>query len=166
VLTIAAEQRLSITMVRVADGALIVIAVAFAAIVWYSGALAPGSNVAQASRRQFLFVRCAFAWLLVAAALSGWYGVRSFADGRLPDQFEVDAIRHVLTVGVVTTLIIGMAMLIVPEFAGRRLQHPREGSLVLAMIIALAVATVLRVWPPMEGISGRWRSPGRWRSAR
>lgn len=140
------------TLFRAADVALVAIGVSFAAMAWYSGALAPGSNVAAASRRQFWFVRCAFGWLAAAALLCAWYGARSFTDGRLPDQFEMDAIRHVVTVGVITTIIVGMGMLIVPEFAGRRLQHPHGGWLHIAMILALVVATALRVWPSLEGV--------------
>jgi hypothetical protein len=121
-------------------------------IAWFSGALAPGSNVAKASQLQFWFVRSAMAWLLAAGLLALWYGGRAFQDGRLPDQFEMDAIRHVTTLGVITTIIVGMAMLIVPEFAGRRLQHPRESWLHVTMIAGLAAATALRAWPALEGI--------------
>lgn len=148
---LAAEGHVSETLSRAGDLALVAIGGSFGAMVWYSGALAPGSNVAAASRRQFWFVRCAFGWLAVAGALCAWYGAQSFADGRLPDQFKIDVIRHIVTVGVITTLIVGMGMLIVPEFAGRRLQHAREGMLHIGMILGLVVATGLRVWPSLEG---------------
>ena len=122
--------------------------------VYVSGALWPSKNrVAAASQTAFWFVRSAYAWMLVAAVLTAWYGVRAFADGSLPDTYELDAIRHVLTVGVLTMMIVGISMLIVPEFAGRRLQHPNERWLPRSMIVALNAATALRLWPAIEGIN-------------
>ena len=46
---------------------------------------------------------------------------------------------------------VGMSMLVVPEFAGRRLQHPDERALILGLLVALNAAAVLRIWPAMEG---------------
>jgi hypothetical protein len=151
-LLLAVERRPSELIVRLADLSMLVVAAGFVALAWISGALVPGSNVARASRVQFLFVRCAMAWLVVAAALIALYAGRALIDGRALDQFEFDAIRHTITVGVLTTLIIGMAMLIVPEFAGRRLQHPNEAWLHIAMLVALTVAAALRIWPAIEGV--------------
>lgn len=45
-------------------------------------------------------------------------------------------------------------MLVVLEFAGRRLQHPREGALIWAMFFSLNAGTALRAWPALEGV--RW----------
>jgi hypothetical protein len=149
----AAYRGGSETWARVEDAGLILTAVAFVLLVWISGALWPGPNrVAAASQTQFWFVRAAMAWLLVAAALTLWYAVPAFGDGRFVDQFEMDAVRHTITIGLLTMLIIGMAMLIVPEFAGRRLQHPDERWIVVGMLVALNLAVVLRVWPPTQGI--------------
>jgi hypothetical protein len=49
-------------------------------------------------------------------------------------------------------MVVGFGMMIVPEFAGRRLQHPGERPLLLAMLAAVNAATVLRVWPAIEGV--------------
>ena len=123
-------------------------------LVWLTGALWPSKHrVAAASQTAFWFVRSAFAWMLVAAVLTAWYGIRAFADGSMPDLFELDAMRHTLTIGVLTMMIVGMAMLIVPEFAGRRLQHPDERWLVRGMIVSLNAAAALRLWPAIEGIN-------------
>lgn len=149
---IAAERLPSETLIRMGDAGIILTGVAFAMVVWITGGLAPSSRVAPASRVQFWFVRSAYGWMLVAAALSVWYGARAFADGRPLDQFEFDAVRHVFTVGVLTMMIVGMAMLIIPEFAGRRLQHRDERWLHIVMIVALNLAAALRLWPALEGI--------------
>ncbi len=148
----AAYRSPSTAAARVEDAALLVMAVVFVAVAWLAGAVRPRANrVAPASQMQFQFVRAAFAWLIVAAALLGWYALRALRDGRVLDNFGVDAVRHTITVGVVTMMIVGMAMLVVPEFAGRRLQHPARIAPWL-MLVALNAAVVLRIWPPLEGI--------------
>jgi len=138
---------------RLAAGGLIVVAGALAFVVWITGVLHPRANrIAPASRRQFWFVRSAMIWLLLGAALLAWYGVRALSDAALPDQFAIDAVRHLVALGVITMMIIGMAMLIVPEFAARRMHHPHDGPIVWAMLAAANAAVVLRVWPSLEGI--------------
>ena len=151
-LLIAAERRPGEMLIRMGAIGLFLTGIGFAILVWTSGALAPGSRVAAASKTQFLFVRCAFGWMAVAAALTYWYAGRALQDGKAPDQFELDAIRHVLTIGVLINIVIGMAMLIVPEFAGRRLQHPNERLLQLAILAAVNAASALRLWPAFEGL--------------
>jgi hypothetical protein len=146
---------------RLADGALIAVSVAMLLIVWASGVFHPRANrVAAASQVQFWFVRAACAWLAASSLLLCWYAANAMADGAPLDQFEVDAVRHMTTVGVVTMMIMGMAMLVVPEFAGRRLQHPREDALVWSMFIAMNAAAALRVWPALEGLD--WIAPTRY----
>lgn len=149
---IAAERRPSETILRIGDGGIVLTGIAFVLLVWTSGALSPSSRVAAASRTQFWFVRSAFAWMLVAAVLALWYGAGGLRDGRPLDQFELDVLRHVVTVGLLTTIIIGMAMLIVPEFAGRRIQHRHDGWILWAMILSLNLASALRAWPALRGI--------------
>ncbi|MDE3096189.1 MAG: NnrS family protein [Chloroflexota bacterium] len=142
---------------RAEDAALLLIAAAFVAIIWLSGVVRPRANrVARASQTSFLFVRAAFLWLFVAAVLMVWYGVPALADGRPLDAYATDAIRHTVTVGVVTMMIVGMGMLVIPEFAGRRIQHPGGEIAVLAMLTALNAAAALRIWPAIEGL--RWLS--------
>jgi hypothetical protein len=140
-------------MARTEDAGLTLTAIAFVVLVFVSGALQPGPNrVAAASQTQLRFVRAAMAWLLAGAALTLWYAIPAFTDGRFVDQFEMDAIRHMLTSGLLTMLIMGMALMIVPEFAGRRLQHPGERWPIIGMLVALNVAVILRVWPASEGV--------------
>jgi hypothetical protein len=146
---------------RVANVTLLIIAMALLLIVWATGIFHPRADrVASASQAQFWFVRAAFVWLVVSGLLLFWYASGALADGKTLDQFEVDAVRHVLTIGVVTMMIVGMAMLVVPEFAGRRLQHPQERGVPWAMFIAINLAAMLRVWPALEGID--WLSSDRY----
>lgn len=138
---------------RVEAAGFVVIAVALASMSWLTGVFHPRANrVADASRTPFLFVRAAMAWLAGGALLLTWYAVRGFVHAESVDVFERDAARHALTVGVTTMMVVGFGMMIVPEFAGRRLQHPNERPLLLSMLVALNVATALRIWPAIEGV--------------
>jgi hypothetical protein len=157
----AAHGERSHELARIQDAALIIIAAALCWVMWLTGIFRPSTDrVATASQTQFWFVRAALAWMLIGALLLVWYGSRAFADGAYVAAFESDAIRHTFTVGVITMMIVGMAMLIVPEFAARRMQHPGERILVLAILFALNVAVALRIWPPIRGVD--WIGPDRW----
>lgn len=139
---------------RVEDAGLLAASVALMSVVWMTGVFHPRANrVAAASRCQFYLVRAAMAWLAFSSLLTAWYAARAFRDGSAVDIFELDAIRHALTVGVITMMIAAMGMMILPEFAGRRLQHPDENWLVVAMLLALNAAALLRVWPALEGVN-------------
>jgi uncharacterized protein involved in response to NO len=92
--------------------------------------------------------------------MMAWFALRALVEPRLVDAFAMDALRHAIAVGVITNMIVGMAMLVVPEFAGRRLQHPSERRLVISMVVALNVAALLRIWPAIEGID--WLESTRW----
>jgi hypothetical protein len=172
-LAVAAAAHACITLITAYDAptsrvrddaaniALAAVAVSLLLIVWASGVFHPRANrVAPASQAQFWFVRAACAWLAGSALLLGWYAVQALSDGAALDQYEIDAVRHLLTVGVVTMIIMGMAMLVVPEFAGRRLQHPGETWLVRSMFAAVNIAAALRAWPALEGID--WLSSSRY----
>ena len=158
---IGAVREPSASLNRLADASLLIISAALLLIVWASGIFhARANRVASASQRPFLFVRAACAWLVASSLLLGWYAALAFARAEALDQFEVDAVRHMITVGAVTMMIIGMAMLVVPEFAGRRLQHPREGGVVRSMFVAINLGAALRVWPAIEGVG--WLSSTRY----
>jgi hypothetical protein len=146
---------------RVSGVGLILIGAAFVVVAWLSGVFRPNANrVAAASQVQFWFVRAAMAWLVIGGAMMAWFALRAMGEPRLVDAFAMDAVRHAIAIGVITNMIVGMAMLVVPEFAGRRLQHPNERWLVISMIVALNVAAVLRIWPALEGIE--WLESTRW----
>ncbi len=84
-----------------------------------------------------LFVRLAYVWLLVAAALSvraSWSDLNGGIWG---------ASRHALTVGFLSTMVFAIGQRILPAFCGARILYsPR---LMLASLAALNVGCVLRV---------------------
>jgi hypothetical protein len=83
------------------------------------------------------FVRLAYVWLLIAAALSiraSWNDVNGGIWG---------ASRHALTVGFLSTMVFAIGQRILPAFCGARvLYSPR---LMLASLAALNIGCVLRV---------------------
>ncbi len=136
----------SATLYRVEAAAFAALGPLFVAGTWLVGIFRPSANrVAAASQRHIWFLRAAFGWLLVAGGLAAYYGVRAAAGGKPIDYHGIDAVRHDVGIGVATMMIAGMAMLIVPEFAIRRMRHPAERMLPLLMLALLNAATALRV---------------------
>ena len=118
----------------------------FVAGAWLVGIFRPAANrVRPASRQHVWFIRTAFGWLIIAGGLSAYYGVRAASDGVPVSYYGVDALRHAVGLGFASTMILGMGMLVLPEFAVRRMRHPSERALPLLMLALLTTATALRV---------------------
>lgn len=118
----------------------------FAAGAWQAGILRPAANrVAPASQRHVWFIRAAFVWVLIAAGLATYYGVRAGSAGTAIDTHGVDALRHAVGLGFASMMIVGMAMLVLPEFAVRRMRHPHEWLLPITILMLLNTAVALRV---------------------
>jgi len=96
------------------------------------------------ARRSMRFVRSAYFWLLAAAALEVFFSLRALADGRPPTHFEADAVRHFVALGFVTTMIVGMALLVVPRLAMRRAQTQPARFVAPALLVLLHGATAAR----------------------
>jgi hypothetical protein len=91
----------------------------FLAIAGLVGSFRPAANrLRPASQQHVCFIRTGFAWLLIAAGLSVYYGVRGGSTAYRS--------AHSVGLGVASTMILGMGMLVLPEFAIRRMAHPRE----------------------------------------
>ena len=118
----------------------------FVAGTWQAGILRPAANrVAAASQPHIWFIRAAFVWLLIAAGIASYYGVRAGFTGTTISAHGVDALRHVVGLGFASQMIIGMAMMILPEFAIRRMRYPRERMPTLMLLLLLNTAVALRV---------------------
>ena len=83
------------------------------------------------------FVRGAYAWLLVAAAL-GVYAANSDANGGI-----WGASRHALTVGFLATMVFAIGQRVLPAFCGMRLLFNKE--LMFASLAVLNLGCLLRV---------------------
>lgn len=140
------------TVVRAAGVSFVGLGLTWAAIIWLSGVLHPAANrVRQASQPHMWIVRAAFLWLLFASVLAVYAGVRTSVDATLPDTFVLDALRHALGFGVATSLIVGMALLILPEFAGERLAAPNQSGKSFFLLILVSIAALLRVASSLLG---------------
>jgi uncharacterized protein involved in response to NO len=90
----------------------------------------------ETARRSMRFVRSAYAWLVIAAALQAFFAARGLWDGRVPAHFEVDAARHFLAIGFGTVIIVGMSFLVLPRLAMRRVQGA-VGAVFAPVLLAL-----------------------------
>jgi uncharacterized protein involved in response to NO len=83
------------------------------------------------------FVRGAYVWLLVAAAL-GVYAAQSDTNGGI-----WGASRHALTVGFLATMVFAIGQRVLPAFSGMRLLYSRK--LMFASLAVLNLGCLLRV---------------------
>lgn len=126
--------------------------VAMLSLVWMAGVLRPARNRIRPSSQPHLWLlRGAFVWLVFSGALMVYAGAEGALDGALPSQMLFDAIRHVLGVGVVTALILGMSLMILPEFAVARQRANRQRELALFLAVTINVSAMLRVVPSLAG---------------
>jgi uncharacterized protein involved in response to NO len=127
---------------------------------WSLGILGPaGEREPGVDRRYEKFMRLGYVWLLISGAMLAIFSLLALA-GRDMDHAFVGAYRHALTVGFITTIMVGMASRIVPIFRGVELYSKR---FLEATFWLLAVGNLIRVlfqslsgWfgPPMLRIAG------------
>ena len=98
----------------------------------------------RAVRYPNLLIRSAFAWLLLASVLFLAAGLTPLW-GR-PAGLPGDVLRHVVTAGYLTLLILGVGARLIPGFARARL---RPTPRLLVVCIAGNLAALLRVLPPL-----------------
>jgi hypothetical protein len=146
---------------RLEGTALAMLGPIFLIAVWLVGIFRPAANrLRPASQPQIWFVRSAFLWLAVAGGLAAYYGMTAAVEGSPISYYGADALRHAVGLGVASVLMAGMAILVLPEFAVRRMQKRSEGALPLAILVLLNVAVALRVGAAMA--TPHWLSPDRY----
>ncbi|MFN8637983.1 MAG: hypothetical protein U0360_00640 [Dehalococcoidia bacterium] len=84
------------------------------------------------------------AWLTLAGVLLAGFAIARVVGGEGLQTAELDSVRHIVAVGVVLSTIVGMAQMILPEFAGERLLGRQAAWRGMAFGVALTIATVLR----------------------
>jgi uncharacterized protein involved in response to NO len=94
-------------------------------------------------------IRSAYAWLLVAGLLLISDGVADLAGG--PLRWSGDAVRHTITAGYLTLLILGMGARLLPGFARQRPRSPRR---LLIVAVAGNLAALCRVLPLLAASVG------------
>ncbi|MEE8422851.1 MAG: NnrS family protein [Dehalococcoidia bacterium] len=122
--------------------------VAFGAGLLWAGALTGWwrgpTHMTRIARRFAAILWPAMLWLAAAAALTIVFAVRAIGRSDLPSAIERDAVLHIVTIGVVLMLIIGMAQLLLPQFASERIGGPQSRWRSEAFGVALSAAVVLR----------------------
>ncbi len=108
------------------------------------------------------FLRLGYAWLLISAGMLVVFSA-FVLTGRSMDHAYVGAYRHALTVGFITTVIVGMASRIVPVFRGVPLYSARlrewsfwlllVGNIVRVLFQSLS-ASGNPIWLRVAGVSG------------
>ena len=140
--------------VFLADGGFLMLGLILLSLVWQTGVLREAANrIRPASRAHLWLVRSAMVWLVVAGLLGVYFGASSLIEARLPGVLELDAVRHAMGVGVITNLIVGMSLMILPEFAAERLTVNRQTPLAVALCLLLNSAAILRIVPSLAGAS-------------
>ena len=84
-----------------------------------------------------VFIRIAYGWLLIAAALSIWASLAGQAAGIW------GASRHALTVGFIAAMVFSVGQRILPSFCGMRVLW--SPSLMLVMLVLLMIGCTFRV---------------------
>jgi uncharacterized protein involved in response to NO len=95
-----------------------------------------------------LWIRLAYAWLLVATALFAAFNLRESLGGAPAGFTELSAARHALTMGFLMTLLVGMASRILPGYSGWALQRPRFLAWTIGL---LSAGALLRVGGELSG---------------
>jgi len=104
----------------------------------------PPSRLRPTSRGAGVLVQMGMLWLLAGGLLLAVLGTIALAEGTPVAYARLDAARHVLGVGTVTTMIMGMAYLVMPAFAlARQEGEPYRWAVRLALLL-LPMATVMR----------------------
>jgi hypothetical protein len=98
----------------------------------------------ESARRNMRFVRSAYAWLSLAAILHVYFGVRAMMDDAPVSGLETDAVRHFIAIGFLTTVIVGMAFLVMPALAMRRLSGRSSSAVAIVLLALLHGATAAR----------------------
>jgi hypothetical protein len=89
------------------------------------------------ARRNMRFVRSAYAWLGLAALLHVYFAATALLDDRAIRYFQVDAARHFIALGFLTTITVGMAFLVMPVLAMRRLGGRSANALAVVLLALL-----------------------------
>lgn len=106
--------------------------------------------LAQASRLPNALIRSAYVWLLLAGALALIGGLSRLLGN--PVRLSEDALRHAVTAGYLTLLILGMGARLIPGFA-----RQRPVPQLRLVVVAGNLAALFRVLPPLAaafGLSG------------
>jgi hypothetical protein len=103
------------------------------------------------ARPMALPLRAAMSWLLIAAVYLAVVALQAAADGDAITFPQLDAVRHILALGVILMLIIGMANLVVPDMAVQRITGRQTFWRGVTFSLALSLVVLLRAGDELLG---------------
>lgn len=107
----------------------------------------------QGHRHLDCYIPLAFLWLILSMLLLVAAQLYEFAAHASPPHAYMGAVRHALTVGFMTTLILGVAQRVVPVFEHRVLIWP---GLVLPILVLILLGNSVRVATELATIRVPW----------
>jgi hypothetical protein len=127
----------------------------------YSGWWRGPQHMSRVAARFATVLWPAMGWLALVGALSVLFGLRGLVEQRALDARELDTMLHVATIGVVLLLIVGMAQLLLPEFASERITGRQRLWRSVIFGAGLSLAVVLRAGgryfaADLEGDGAQW----------
>lgn len=131
--------------IRIGAAGALLIAAAIAGVIAQTGVWSQPERLRASARHAALLVRTAYAWLALVALALAFTGGRSLLNGEPTPFAETDAIRHALALGVFTTLLAGMAYLMLPWLAMRRIKPAAARRETRLLWVLLTAAAALRV---------------------
>lgn len=140
------------------------VATCFALFTWGLGILAPATGEPEPGldRGYEKFLRLGYLWLVISGAMLAAFSILALR-GMPMDHAFVGAYRHALTVGFITTVMVGMASRIVPIFRGVPIYSARLRDLSFWLLAAGNLMRVLfqslsavggPIWLRLSGVSG------------
>ena len=140
-------------------------AVALIMVRW-TGAWRSPSRLRASARDAGQITRVALLWLVAAAVLLLVSASMVVLSGEPPPFVLADLVRHLLGMGVFTTMIVGVGLLLLPWPAIQRQGGRRAAVLTWTLLALLSAATALRAissllvhfgaswWPPLMALAG------------
>lgn len=139
------------TAVRLQQSGALLIAGAIAAAIRLTGVWRQPTRLRPVARGAALLVRTAYAWLALAAGGIVFIALPALTRGQPAPSSQEHAVRHILALGVITTLIVGMALLMLPWLGMRRLPRTEAHQEARLLWALLTAATALRALGALRG---------------
>jgi uncharacterized protein involved in response to NO len=134
----------SAAAVRAEQAGALLIAVTIAVAIAQLGVWRAPVGLRPAARPLVLLFRTAYVWLGLAALWLGVAAVHALSSGAPVAPAQAHGVRHMLALGVFTTLLFGMAQLMLPWLAMRRASATRLRREAWVLWMQLTSATALR----------------------
>lgn len=98
-------------------------------------------------------LQMAMGWLLVGAGLSAFFALRGLVQERGLAGPEMDAVRHLISLGVVFSAIVAMAHLVLPEFGLERIRVRAVGRRALIFGVGISAVAMTRAAPGVADLT-------------